>query len=280
MALEDVFGASAAYHAQKSWEDKPDPVTPLDDVSGTDATPIRFDGFSSGRPWYVDKPTRYLGRMNAAANLLLRDTENGPALHGMLVSPILSLPCPGPDERYEPASDDAYAYPLIDIPVNAESFGDPDIDMLAWVFALTDMGLMMETEDGSIICYELEDEYECDPELWKSELQSAVNLAPLLLNVNLARFILFAMMDRHAETETFTALFDLWGLGTDNDTIHGLVKGGVKSGWDLAIYHGQAFPDIDDHDPFSEFRGFAPYEQVKAETEREGDDGGKGTPAD
>lgn len=277
MAMSDVFGEYASYmesRAQRPDDADQTPATPLDEPAAETAQPIRFDGFSSGRPWYVDKPTAYIGRMNGVANLILVDEGDedgnvGSPLAGMLFTPTLPLPCPAPDERYAPASDDALAYPLIDLPENVESSGDPVVDMLAWTLMLDDMGLMVETADGGLLCYEIEPGFECDPALWDAYVKEAETLAPRLLAVNMARLILFAMMDRAGEANALRSLFDAWGVPTDGQTTLRWVQDGILAGEFVRQEHETSFPDSDDHDPFGEFHGFPAYERALRELEEE-----------
>lgn len=279
MAMNDVFGEYAAYMEGASQAESDDraPATPLDGDPADIAPPIKFEGFSSGRPWYVERPSAYLSRMAAAAGLLLEDEEGGSPLAGILLTPTLSLPCPVPDERFVPAGDDALSYPMIDLPENVESSGDAVIDMLAWILALSDTELMAETPEGDLLCYELEDSFDCDQRLWRDETKEAERLAPRLLAANMARLILFGMMDRAKESEPLRTLFDAWGVPTDGRTTLRWVQDGIVAGEFLRQSHETTFPDSDDHDPFSEFHGFPPYERAVKDLEAGGEASGDAT---
>ena len=258
MSYDDTFRARRApetHHADPTDEPvTPSPVVAPDtpdtgqpDTDGTNSGNfLNFPGFATRHPLLVERPSRYVQRLNTAAQHLFTAPDNHPERR-ILFSPALALPffLPTGDERF---SDDTIQYPLLHVP--ARHPYNPDectIDQyaLTLIALYTAMGIIDEPGDGDLYAVGIttEDLTFPDPQeeddAWRTCAEWAESVMHPIADVNIARLIRFTGDDPD-EQRYLQALFETWGI---HDTTGDLLAQGERSAQLLANTYN-AFTDL------------------------------------
>lgn len=257
MSYDDTFRTRRApenHHADTADTVAPSPVMAPDapaanqpdtgDANGSDF--LNFPGFASRHPLLIERPSRYVQRLNMAAQHLFTAPDNHPERR-ILFSPALALPffLPTGDEAF---SDDTIQYPLLHVP--ARHPYNPDecsIDQyaLTLISLYTAMGIINEPGDGDLYAAGIttEDLTFPDPqeedEAWRTCAEWAESIMHPIADVNIARLIRFAGDDPD-EQRYLQALFETWGISEPTDA---LLSQGERSAQLLADTYN-AFTDI------------------------------------
>lgn len=268
MGYQDMFGGAARRQfdndedrRRTAEEEEGLPaVTPLGRVDELlpELVPLRWEGFASGHPLLLERPSVYWNRIAGAGRALIvppaEDDGNGGAEDRMLYSGILSVPFPVLYGTEGLTSEDAVSYPMLHQPENRA--WDPDADdaptleeyALTMCVAYQVMNIMVE-EGKDIVSYRIPLEgFDVDGDLWDSCAAWAKQNAEPLFKLNVGRLLTFGLNDIDAEEPYWQALVAMWGLEGDGDTI----LDEAKRAADILepAYHA-VFPDVR-FEPFTE----------------------------
>lgn len=254
MGYADVFGRAYTPMEKPKETDMPaENISPLNAPNGKPPEePLLFEGFSSGRPLLVEKPSQYVSRM-AAAPLALATTIEGAVMDYSFVVPALSLPFVVMSDKVRPLNDEVVKYPLFHFPLSHPLSSDNLLtdQVLALTLVLYDMEAIHEDEDKDLMCYPLPPDFDCADEKWEAALQVAKEFSPVLSTVNLARFALFTLMEPDTERDYFKELAKMWEIEEDAPQL-------IKEGLDERLFFKETYEDLIDGyepDPFREFEG-------------------------
>lgn len=257
MSYKDMFGADFT-RTDAPKDMMVNPATTAEVTMGDDREdesapqPLAFEGFSSRRPFLVERPTAYIARMNGAAEALLvlpDDDTHGGYEGRVLFSPLCSLPFLVLHGDEMMVSADAASYPLLHAPDNHPY--DPNTDLDLYALALTALhtasGLIHEDGDGNLLAYPVTEGFTVDDDTWEAVTEWASDVAPHLQALNTARLLGFAMRDPDAEADALSLLFSTWGVESTPDEI---IRQGQESA-ELLRPEYNAFIDAAYH-PFEE----------------------------
>lgn len=263
MAYDDTFRTRRAPEPTQGAGEHTTPVTPTPiEAPSNPTTPtteqpadanrpntgelLNFAGFATHHPLLVERPSRYVQRLNMAAQHLFTTPDNHPEQR-ILFSPALALPffLPKGDESF---SDDTIQYPLLHVPAHHPY--DPDecsIDQyaLTLIAMYTAMGIIHEPGDGDLYTYGISTEDltigdpQAENEAWQTCFEWAESVMHPIADVNIARLIRFAGDDPD-ERRYLQALFETWGIHEPSDE---LLAQGERSAKLLALIYN-AFTDI------------------------------------
>lgn len=210
MGYENMFGES--YIAPNNDEQKS--VTPLsaETVDMTGLEPLCFRGFASPLPLLIERPSRYLKRVTAAAESMIKPPDGEDVASRIFFSPAVALPFFILQGNELLANEMVTKYPLLHTPQNHE----PDADTNPNVYALTlvalyeSLGLIHEDSEGNLLAYPIEGTFTVSEEHWTAAADWAKDVAVPLANLNKARLLGFALADQNKEMQPLSLLFDSW----------------------------------------------------------------------
>lgn len=212
------------------WQDDA-PVTPLhrEDEGLPDLQPLQYEGFSSGVPLLVERPTRFVNRIKGAAESLIipptPDDGNGDAFDRMLLSPMISLPFPVLYGTESLTSEEVVGYPMLHQPDNRpwDPNGEVTLEQyaLTMIVAFNVMNIMAET-GHDLVAYSVPvDSFEVDGDLWDECADWARENGELLASLNIGRFLLFGSEDVETEEPMWRNMVNMWNIEGDAESIMG-----------------------------------------------------------
>ena len=185
--------------------------------------PVTFSGFGSPQPLLMERPSRYLRRLDAAAHSIFAVPDDDPygGVDGrILYSPAVSLPffLMRGNEVY--ASRDAASYPLLHAPRNRMpgDDDDPTVYALTLVALYEASGVMLERE-GDILAYGVDGEFDVQDDMWDACADWANDVAGPLADLNRARLLGYALKDRVNEARPLSVLFDAWQVEQEPEEV-------------------------------------------------------------
>lgn len=227
MSYRDMFGYTPA--SDTTAAEEPPAVNPLDDTgapaaTGDDVRPLAFQGFASPLPLLLERPSRYLRRLEQSASSMFRPPENGgDVTDRILYSPAVALPffvLQG-DELF--ANETVLQYPLLHVPSNhpLDESTDPSVYALTLIALYTASGLIYEDGGGNLFAYGLPvgESFTVDDKDWRAAADWAESVVEPLGELNKARLLGFTLRDRERELPSLSLLFDLWGETRDPNEI-------------------------------------------------------------
>lgn len=269
MGYRDMFGGAAAQRMYDSQEEKKQEqredeglpaVTPLNRVEELlpDLTPLRWEGFASGHPLLLERPSRYWNRIRGAAQAMIippaKDDGHGEAEDRMLFSGMLSVPFPVLYGTEGLASEDVIGYPMLHQPENrvwdptAENAPTLEEYALTMSVAYQVMNIMVE-EGADLVSYRIpNEEFEVDGDLWDSCAEWVKENGELLFQLNVGRLLMFGLNDVDTEEPYWQALANMWRLEGDGDSILDDAKRAAEL---LEPGYNAILPDVK-YEPFTE----------------------------
>lgn len=205
-------------------------VTPLDDATGgnhgrveTNGTLLSFEGYSSGQPFLLERPTRYIQRMRDAISSLIVLPEDQRGQDSMdrhiLWSPIVTLPYPLLDDSTMGLSEQTNAYPLMHAPENYRlptyaSF--EDWEEYAFTLTLLYTASDVMTEYGAdVYTYGIDGQFMVNEDVLKNMHDIATQYKEPVRKLNLARLVDMTMQDPDHETDALDMLLSTWEVEPD-----------------------------------------------------------------
>lgn len=227
MGYQDFFGESFTPTHQSETV-----TTPLDSPT-FDTSPVvekydvmSFQGFSSGKPLLLERPTVYVNRiLNSARQLvaLPADDQHDGIEGRAYLSSIFTLPAVLLYEGDMIANETVNQYPYLHFPSNQTWNPDKmglDEYLLAIEYMFTVNDIAQETTDGDLLTYGLDGDYTIDEDAWQSACEWVNEIKEPLTNLNRGRLLGFAMRSgSEEELRTLGNLFDMWGEERDPNQI-------------------------------------------------------------
>lgn len=262
MVYEDLYGDMYDERAGVDDDDMDMNVTPLSDAqpdapTGTQTVNARglleFNGFSSGQPFLLERPSRYLQRMRDAMRslIVLPSDRDDPGVDARILwSPIVTLPFPLLTGTEKAANEDATRYPLLHAPINYPLPEDVDWDEYALALTLlyTASDVMVE-QDTSLYTYGMHGQFEADDTVLENIKDMAHTFNEPLRLLNMARLVDFAVRDPQREQEPLTLLLDTW---QDERGLQTIVDEGRDAARMVNVLYEIMFGDDITFDPFHE----------------------------
>lgn len=221
MAYNNMFGSRAQFIDRSKSEDDSNQGALLkaahDVTAKPEARPLRFEGFGTGLPLLLERPSKYIARMTNAARSMIETADGSPAENRVLFSPVVSIPFFVLDGTERFANEDVLKYPLLHAPAN-HPLTDPDtmdVYVLSLIVMYITTGMLAEDSDGSLYTYGVEGQFEIADDVWDAAWEWSKDAAPLIRAVNLARIASFASAVWDEEQEPFSILEEAWGVKPD-----------------------------------------------------------------
>lgn len=220
MSYKDFFGENhpmAAAPTETATPPKPSLTSdgPTPNVEKYDL--LAFQGFSSGRPLLLERPTRYVDRIIDSMRQIVAvpdGDEHGGIMGRAYLSPIFTLPFALPHEGDGISGETANRYPYLHFPANHDWNPDEtslDEYLLAIEYVYVTSDIAQETDDGDLITYGVDGDYTIDDDLWRTACDWTKEISGPLSDLNKGRLLGFALnSDNEKEIETVSGLFDLW----------------------------------------------------------------------
>ena len=220
MSYQDKFGSRTQFIDRSSDDDEASKnrTSIIDAAKDTtvkkEDKPLLFEGFGSGLPLLLEKPSSYINRLTLAARSMFKIPNGEDPETRVLFSPIVPFPFFILDGTEMFASEDALKYPLLHAPSNHM----PDDPATLDVYALTLYvmysinGMIAEDSDGSLFAYAVEGDFEVADDVWEASAEWAKDTAPILRELNLARLAGFASTLWNEERPYLEVLEDTWNI--------------------------------------------------------------------
>lgn len=221
MSYKDFFGENRPTPRKKRDEPNMTPLSP----PKFDTTPVvekydvmAFQGFSSGRPLLLEKPTKYVNRIVNSMKQIIAIPENDQ--HGgvegrVYLSPIFTLPVALLHEGDKIGNETVNRYPYLHFPSNhvwdADEISlDEYLLAIEYMFVIHDVA--QEDTAGNLLTYGVDGDYTMDDDAWKTACEWSREISKPLSDLNRGRLLGFAINSQsEREVDTVADLFDLWG---------------------------------------------------------------------
>lgn len=221
MAYNNMFGSRRQFIDNSPADDTPsnDLINAAHDVTTKpEQKPLRFEGFGTGLPLLLERPSKYIERMSNAARNMIQTEDGSPAESRILFSPVVSLPFFVLDGSEKFANEDVLKYPLLHAPAN-HPLTDPeqlDVYVLTLITMYVTAGMLAEDYDGSVYTYGVEGEFEIADDVWAAAEEWSKDVAPIIREINYARIAQFASLVWEEEQPAFEMLEQAWGVNPDD----------------------------------------------------------------
>lgn len=221
MSYKDFFGENRP--TPHKTEDEQN-VTPLSPPT-FDTTPVvekydvmSFQGFSSGRPLLLERPTKYVNRIINSMKQIIAIPENdqyGGIAGRVYLSPIFTLPVALLHEGDKIGNETVNRYPYLHFPSNHEWNADEislDEYLLAIEYMFVIHDIAQESTEGDLLTYGVDGDYTMDDDAWKTACEWSKEISKPLSDLNRGRLLGFAINSKsEKEVDTVVDLLDLWG---------------------------------------------------------------------
>lgn len=221
MSYKDFFGENRP--TPHKTEDEQN-ITPLSPPT-FDTTPVvekydvmSFQGFSSGRPLLLERPTKYVNRIVNSMKQIIAIPENdqyGGVEGRVYLSPIFTLPVALLHEGDKIGNETVNRYPYLHFPTNHDWNADEislDEYLLAIEYMFVIHDIAQESTEGDLLTYGVDGDYTMDDDAWKTACEWSKEISKPLSDLNRGRLLGFAINSKsEKEVDTVVNLFDLWG---------------------------------------------------------------------
>lgn len=205
---------------------KSHPDTPLDENDPPTGEPTLwdFEGFTSGTPFLLERPSRYITRMRRSMNSLLalpeRDTQESIDSR-ILWSPIVELPIPLAQKDDTARTMAAVSYPFMYVPQNQPLTDNMDPERYALtlhVYLAATQAIVYDTQYiHDLYTYGVDaGSFRVDDDIWERAGIVADYYADALRDLNIGRLTQFMLADMDNEYDAWDRLMLTWGIDVED----------------------------------------------------------------
>lgn len=205
---------------------KSHPDTPLDENDPHTGEPTLwdFEGFTSGTPFLLERPSRYITRMRRSMNSLLvlpeRDTQESIDSR-ILWSPIVELPIPLAQKDDTARTMAAVSYPFMYVPQNQPLTDNMDPERYALtlhVYLAATQAIVYDTQHiHDLYTYGVDaSSFLVDDATWERAGMVADYYAGALRDLNIGRLTQFMLADMDNEYDAWDRLMLTWGIDVED----------------------------------------------------------------
>lgn len=180
---------------------------------------FKLEGLGDRHPLLIEDPVGFERRMQVASGYVADGW--GEPVDRLVSSPVLTVPFWVPQAEDRVSSEALLAYPLLNLPKGVVLPEDADLSTVGLALrAWWTLQGCLATQDGDLY-YTTPIQEDADASDWLAVWDWATLAAPLLVDVNVARLMLYATDWNHrvdeAQTAAMRRLYRAWGVPEDAD---------------------------------------------------------------
>lgn len=206
---------------------------------------FKLEGLGDRHPLLIEDPVGFEKRMSVASGYVADGW--GEPVDRLVASPVLTVPFWVPQAEDRVSSEALLAYPLLNLPKGVVLPEDADLSTVGLALrAWWTLQGCLDTQDGDLY-YTTPIQDEVDASDWLAVWDWATLAAPLLVDVNVARLMLYATDWNHGVDEAQTAamrrLYRAWGVPEDADYSLLVADRGMSAIRRLEDLYGRVFDE-------------------------------------